>query len=297
MEADPKELYLPLNARVIDIIDMTPDVKLFRVKPKKAFRYKPGQFMMVSLYGAGEIPISITSTHGMHEYIELCVKRVGNVTSAIHRLRAGDEIGIRGPFGNGFTVGKVKGKDILFVAGGIGIAPLRSLINEVLRMTLPLNSPLNKTVTRNALRVTCHEMGQGGMLELIYGVRNPSEILFKDEVKEWQKKGINVILTVDKKDKGWRGKTGIVTEHLNKSRISFKNSHAFVCGPHIMIEAVMRDLSSMGMREENIITALEANMKCGVGKCGHCYAGGKYICTDGPVFSYSEIKKYNLNGP
>ncbi|MBI5025416.1 MAG: FAD/NAD(P)-binding protein [Nitrospirae bacterium] len=269
-----KELYLPSKAKVMEVIGMTSDVKLFRVMPENPFKYTPGQFVMFSLWGAGEVPISITSTYGVQKHIELCIKRVGYVTSAIHCLKSGDDIGIRGPFGNAFPISDAKGKDILFVAGGIGIAPLRSLINEVIK---------NKKDFRK--------------IELIYGSRNPSEVLFIDDINAWQKKGINIILTVDRKDKGWKGYAGIVTEHLNKTRVSFKSAHAFICGPHIMIEAAMRGLSSMGMQEDNIITTLEAHMKCGVGKCGHCYADGRYICTDGPVFSYRELKQYNLNSP
>lgn len=268
------EIYLPAKAKTVDVIEMNSDVKLFRIVPEKTFKYKPGQFLMVSLWGVGEVPISITSTHGVQEYIELCIKRVGFVTSAIHSIKSGDEIGIRGPFGNSFSIDNAKGRDILFVAGGMGIAPLRSLINEVIK---------NKKDFRK--------------IEMIYGSRTPSDILFMNDINTWQKKGMNVTLTVEKKDKGWKANTGIVTEHLNKSRISFKSAYAFVCGPHIMIEAVMRDLFSMCMREENIVTTLEAHMKCGVGKCGHCYADGKYICTDGPIFSYKEIKQCNLNSP
>ncbi|MBI4691360.1 MAG: FAD/NAD(P)-binding protein [Nitrospirae bacterium] len=295
MRTDLKEIYLPLKARVVEIVDMTADVKLFRVMPEDAFNYKPGQFIMVSLWGVGEVPISITSTYGIHEYVELCIKRVGHVTSAIHCLKSGDIIGIRGPFGNGFTIGKTKGKDILFIAGGIGIAPLRSLINGVLQTTPPFNSSLDKGIP--PLNSPLNKGGRRGVLQLIYGSRNPSDVLFNDELNTWQKKGMHIILTVDKKDTAWKGNTGIVTKHLNKLRVTVKNAHAFVCGPHVMIDAVMRDLSSMGMHEDNIITTLEAHMKCGIGKCGHCYAGGKYICTDGPVFSYGEIKRYNLKWP
>jgi sulfite reductase subunit B len=266
------EIYLPSKAKVIDVIEMTPDSKLFMVMPEMPFKYKPGQFVMFSLWGVGEAPISIVSTFGVQKHIELCVRRVGHVTSAIHRLKTGDDIGIRGPFGNAFPITNASGKDILFVAGGVGIAPLRYLINEVIK---------NKKDFRR--------------IELIYGSRSPSEILFMDDINSWQKKGINVVLTVDRKDKDWRGNTGIVTEHMNKAKASFKDAHAFICGPSVMIKAVMQDLSQLGMYEENIFTTLESHMKCGVGKCGHCYADGKYICIDGPVFSYREIRQYDLN--
>lgn len=269
-----KELYLPVQVRVSDVIDLTADTKLYKLERPKNFVYSPGQFLMASLWGAGEVPISITSTFEVHKEMELCIRRVGRVTTALHQIKAGDTVGIRGPFGNMFPYEEAFGKDILFVAGGIGIAPLRSLINLI----------------------SAHKE-KFGKIALVYGSRNPSEVLFTDEIGEWKEKGIAVTLTVDVKKEGWKHSSGFVTQHLATPKISFKNCHAYICGPHMMINVVMRDLSLMGMSAENIITTLEAHMKCGVGKCGHCYAGGKYICTNGPVFSYKEIKQKNLFGP
>ncbi|TAL23719.1 MAG: hydrogenase [Nitrospirae bacterium] len=270
-----KEIYLPQKVKILDVVDMTSDVKLYKLEQPKGFFYSPGQFLMASVWGAGEVPISITSSSELHDDIELCVRKVGAVTSALHELKAGDYMGIRGPLGNGFHFEEAYGKDILFVAGGIGIAPLRSLINLVIS-----------------------QKKKFGEIALVYGSRNPSEVLFVPQLLDWKKEGIRTTITVDVKNAECEYCTGIVTEHLTRQKISFKTGHSYICGPHVMLKAVMRDLSLMGMSQDNIITTMEAHMKCGVGKCGHCYADGKYICTDGPVFSYSEIKQYNLlNSP
>lgn len=269
-----KELYLPLEVKITDITDLTQDVKLFRLEKPKGFFYSPGQFIMASVWGSGDVPISLTSTYEIHKEIELCIRKVGLVTSAFHDLRPDDYIGIRGPFGNRFPFEEAFDKDVLFVAGGIGIAPLRSLVNLVIA-----------------------QKRKFGRIALICGSRNPSEALFMEEIEQWKGQGIDVTLTVDVTAEGWRHNTGLVTEFINKQKVAFKSSYAFICGPHPMIKAVMRDLSFMGMSKERIITTLEAHMKCGVGKCGHCYTDGKYVCTDGPVFNYKEIKKIGMSNP
>lgn len=269
-----RELYLPTSVKILDVADLTSDVKLFGLERPRGFLYSPGQFLMASVWGAGEVPISITSTGGIHDRIELCIRKVGLVTSALHQCKEGDSVGIRGPLGNRFPFEEASGRDVLFVAGGIGLAPLRSLVNLVIDRKKDF-----------------------GKIALIYGSRNPSEVLFMEELLHWKEQGIEVILTVDVKSDGWKFNSGLVTEYLNKNIIAFKKGYAFICGPYVMITAVMRDLSFMGMPPEHIITTLEAHMKCGVGKCGHCYNGSKYICTDGPVFSYAELRKTGMSSP
>ena len=269
-----KGLYAPQMAKILDVSEMTSDVRLFKLEKPKGFFYSPGQFLMVSVWGAGEAPISITSTDSVQKEIELCIRKVGLVTTALHNLKKGDLMGIRGPFGNRFSFESAMGKDILFVAGGIGLAPLRSLISLVLE-----------------------RRDDFGRVALIYGSRNPSEVLFRKDLKDWTKKGMDITLTVDVKAAGWGHDTGLVTEFLSKQKISIKTAYAFICGPHVMISNVMRDLYLMGMPSAHIITTLEAHMKCGVGKCGHCYMDGKYICTDGPVFGYPELKKTGVFKP
>lgn len=269
-----RELYLPISVKIVDVADITQDVKLFRLEKPRAFSYNPGQFLMVSVWGAGEVPISFASTDGVHDRIELCIRKVGLVTSALHQLKEGDSVGIRGPLGKGFPFEKASGRDILFVAGGIGLAPLRSLINLVIA-----------------------RRGDFGRIALIYGSRTPAEVLFMQDVLDWKEKGIEVILTVDVGSALWKHHTGVVTEFLHKNTIFFHEGFSFICGPHVMISAVMRELSFKGMPPEHIVTTLEAHMKCGVGKCGHCYNGSRYICTDGPVFSYADLKKTGMSAP
>jgi NAD(P)H-flavin reductase len=196
-------------------------------------------------------------------------------------LKPSDEIGIRGPYGNPFPFEKATGKDILFVAGGLGLAPLRPLIHKVM-----------------------DEKKSFKKIVLICGSRNPRDILFKDDVDSWQKKGLQLFLGVRKslqfflsareKDNNPQGNPGLVAEDMKIPKILFKHAYAFVCGPPVMIDPAMNSLSSLDIHEDNIFTSLEAHMKCGVGKCGHCIAYGKYICTEGPVFSYADIKDRRL---
>ncbi len=275
-----ENFYLPIKAAIRSAKELSKDVKLFSLVVPGAFAYRPGQFVMVSAWGSGEVPISITSTPEVSEGVEVCVRAVGHATSAINRLGVGDTLWLRGPYGRPFPLNR-ETKDILIISGGIGIVPLRPLINQILA-----NAASQQTMADAALR---------NNVNIIYGSRNPSEVLFPEEVASWMDRGANVILTVDTCDiNNWKGCTGLVTEHLGKARVDFKNCTAYICGPPIMIQATMRDLSLMGMPDDRIITTLEAHMKCGVGKCGHCYCGGKLICTDGPVFSLEEIKQHRI---
>ncbi len=268
---EKKNIYMPMKARISRSEALSRDVKLFELALPERFDYLPGQFVMLSLWGKGEVPISITSTPGRSEGIEVCVRAVGQVTSAITSLSEGDTLWVRGPYGRPFPT-KPETADILIVTGGIGIVPLRPLIELLLS-------------DRKSYR----------HLDIIYGSRNPSEVLFAEEASKWEEKGAKLILTVDTCDTDdWKGCTGVVTDHLGKAEVDFKDCTAYICGPPPMIQASMRDLSLMGMPDERIITTLEAHMKCGVGKCGHCYSGGRLICDDGPVFTYEEIKRYNL---
>ena len=269
-----KNLYLPFKSVIKEVSNISSDVKLFKVLPEQKTDYIPGQFFMVSVWGAGEAPISVTSTRGLQRHIEFAIKKVGAVTTVLHKLKKGDNIWLRGPYGNGFNAGAAKKKDVVFIAGGIGIVPLRSLINFI---------QMRKK--------------QYGKIFLLYGAKNPSEILFEKDLKTWNKKGIGIILTVDVKNESWKGNTGVVTGHLDRVKTDFKNAYSYICGPDIMIEKTMKELTSRGMPDRQIITTLEARMKCGIGKCGQCYHGIEYICTNGPVYTYEEIKKRRVYGP
>ncbi len=266
-------IYLPFKTTIRDATEIAKNVKLFSIIVPSDFTYKTGQFVMVSALGAGEVPISITSTPGAGKDLEICVRAAGHVSAALNEFSAGDSIWLRGPYGRPFPINGRQ--DTLFICGGIGIVPLRPLINQI---------------------IDKHEAtDRKGVVTVMYGSRNPSEVLFMDEVDSWLQRGANVVMTVDTCNlDNWKGCTGLVTEHFGKAKVDFKDSMAYICGPHVMIQAAMRDLSLMGMPDDHIITTLEAHMKCGVGKCGHCYCGGKLICEEGPVFTLEEIKKYNI---
>ncbi len=267
-------IYLPDIAVIKDIIQETSDTKTFVLefrdsKIKKAFEFKSGQFVEVSVFGVGEVPIGISSNPLKKENFEITVRAVGSVTNVLHQKGIGDEIGIRGPLGNGtFPVDEMTGKDILIIGGGIGLPPLRSLI-------LPILDNRKKF----------------GKFTILYGARTPGDRVYKNLLKKWSESPkVEFHETVDVADDGWTGNVGVVTILLDEIEIDPNNTAAYTCGPPIMIKFVIQELLKRGLPEDMIISTLERYMKCGVGKCGHCAIGHKYICTDGPVFSYKEIK-------
>jgi len=265
-----ENLYLPKIAVIDKISQETPDVKLFSIKykdPKDDLGYKAGQFFMVSVFGFGEAPISITSSPTRKSFIELAVKCAGSLTSELHKMKAGDEIGLRGSYGNGFPVDSLKGSDLLFVAGGIGLAPLRSLINQVI-----------------------DEKNKYGRIMILYGARTNADVVFKTEISQTWRKDAEVITTVDMGENLCDGNVGLVTTLLPKVKVEIEKTKAIVCGPPVMIPFVLSDLSKMGLADTDIISTLERHMKCGVCKCNHCNIGPKYVCLDGPVFTYAEMK-------
>lgn len=266
-----ENIYIPICGDIEEVLEQTADVKLFRIRTDSPVDYKPGQFFMVSVWGAGEVPISVASLNEDDNMLELCIRRAGAVTAAIHSLGRADTVWLRGPYGNSFPLELSSQRDVLVVAGGMGIAPLRPLIQWFIG----------------------HPAG-AGRVTLLYGSRTPMDIVFENETERWKEGGIKAVITVDRAHHDWKGYTGIVTSLWHDVNADFKESTAFICGPEVMIKAVMKDLSSFGMADERMITTLEAHMKCGIGKCGHCYAGPKYICTDGPVFSSREIREYAL---
>lgn len=268
-----KDVYFPDIAVIDSIRNETGDVKTFTMRFKdpdiqENFSYRSGQFLEVSIFGIGEMPISITSTPSRAGFFELSVKNVGLVSGVLHSMTPGAEVGIRGPFGNGFPFEKFFGKELLFVGGGIGLAPLRSLINNVLD-------------NRDSF----------GRVTILYGSRTPGDLVFRDEFQVWQDQpDVTMLVTVDRGDEQWTGNVGVVTTLFPKAAIESQSTVAFVCGPPVMIPFVIKDLLDLGFAEDRIISTLERHMKCGVGKCGHCCIGHKYVCVDGPVFSYREMK-------
>ena len=270
-----ENIYAPHLVTIKQVRNEAEGVKTFKLAFNdaavgEAFTYRPGQFGEVTIFGVGEAPISITSSPASKGYLELAVAGVGKVTRALHLKQQGDVIGFRGPYGNGFPFDEVKGNDILFVAGGIGLAPLRSLINQMFA-----------------------ERDKFGKISILYGARYPALLCFRDDIDRWAGlENSEVLLTVDTApDNGWEGNIGVVGSLLPKTRIDLENTVAFVCGPPIMIHFVIMDLLKMGFGEDRIITTMERRMECGLGKCGHCNIGEEYVCLDGPVFSYQHLKE------
>ncbi len=263
-------IFLPEIAEVISTRQLTEMEKYIELKIKetKEFEFIPGQFIQLSVFGIGEAPISISSSPFNKDTIGLCVRKAGDVTSAIHKLEAGSYIGIRGPLGNGFPVEEMKGKDLLFIAGGLGLAPLRSLINYVLERR------------DNFAKIT-----------ILYGAKNPREILFTDELELWKaRKDIELDITLDKPDDNWSGKSGVITRLIPPLDLEPTNTYALVVGPPVMYKYVLLELQTKQISEDHIIMSLERRMKCGIGKCGHCQINGVYVCLDGPEFSYHTLK-------
>ncbi len=255
--------YIPSIAKIIDIVDETPDTKTFRIDADISF--KPGQFVELSVFGYGEAPISISGGDG--GFIDLTIRAVGNVTNKIHRMECGDYVGIRGPFGNGWPIEKAKGKNLLIVAGGIGLAPLKPVVEYV-----------------------CTHRDEFNNVTLLYGARRPSLMLFKYKFKEWQA-CMDLLLTVDESEAGWEGHVGVVTTLCDKIR-HVADTITLMCGPPIMMKYTSMVLIELGFPPSEMYLSLERNMKCGIGICGHCGVGGVYVCRDGPVFSLNKAIRF-----
>ena len=268
--------YLPKRAMIKKVVQESGDTKTFTLllkdKSDGLSRYRPGQFLMVSLPGYGEAPFTFASCPRKDGRFEISVRKVGSLTEALHKLKENNVVGVRGPYGNWFPLDKIKGKDLLFIAGGCGIAPLRSLIQYALK-----------------------NRKNFGKVEIIYGCRAPKDIFYKEEIKAWgENEDSNVHITVDEPDEAWSGARGVVCVLLPKIRVNPKSAFVFLCGPSVMIKFAIRDILNLGFKEQNIYASLERYMKCGIGKCGHCYVKGKYVCTDGPNFSYTEMKELGI---
>ena len=268
------DVFLPDIAQLVDVWDETPDTKTFtlRFRDRKngnGFRFLPGQFVELSVFGCGEAPFCIASSPTRPDTFQTTVRRTGQLTDALHALGRGEEVGIRGPFGNGFDVEAARGKDLLFVAGGIGLPPLRSLIWNVL-----------------------DERERYGKVTILYGARTPADLVYKPELEAWGKRpDLDLHMTVDVADAGWRGTVGVVSVLFEQITLHPASTLAYVCGPPIMIRFVVRDLFARGFIEESVISTLERMMQCGIGKCNHCAIGHRYVCRDGPVFNYGQIRE------
>lgn len=255
------------SARILEIKEEGSNSKLFVLKPEKPFKFYTGQFVIVSMPGAGEAPISICSDFNIRETFELTVRNVGKLTSIMHELKKGGYLAIRGPYGRPFPAKTLQNRNLLIVAGGCGIEPLRPIILDVLR---------NRQKYKN--------------VQLFYGVRDESCLIFANEHKQWQKK-ILMQVALDQPIKRVSGgpTAGRITVLFDKFKIPEKPV-VFLCGPPIMYKFVIEKLKTLGVVEEDIYLSLERRMHCGIGICEHCGVGSKYVCKDGPVFCYAEIK-------
>lgn len=267
-----KNDYAPAPAEVVAVRDECFETRTFRVrftdrKRRAAFRYVQGQFMELSLPGAGEAPISITSSPSRPGYLEFTIRRAGRVTSRLFDLKRGGRLFLRGPYGNSFPFTEARGRNLVFIAGGIGLPPLRSVINLV-----------------------ADRRAQFGKVTILYGARTPADLCFTDELRTWAAlPDTEVLITVDAPTADWRGHTGVVTTLWDRTTISPRRALAYVCGPPVMIKFAAAKLVESSFPTDRIFVTMERHMKCGIGKCGHCNLGEKFVCVDGPVFTYREL--------
>jgi NAD(P)H-flavin reductase len=256
----------------------TPDTFTLALAPPKGARggFKPGQFSMLWVFGVGELPISISGDPADKGSLTYTVRSVGPATNALVHCAPGEALGVRGPFGKGWPVESAKGRDVVIVAGGIGLAPLRPVIYHVLG-----------------------NRADFGRLVVLYGARSPHDMLYRKELASWAKqKDTQVLSTVDYGGVSWRGRVGVVTSLFKYLRLQPARTTAMICGPEIMMRLVARDLATRGMAREDVYLSMERNMKCAVGFCGHCQWGPHFVCKDGPVFRYAEtapvLDRYEL---
>ena len=267
--------FVPYLATLKSAVDLTPDVKLLGVElensaEKASFDYKPGQFALLSAFGEGEAPFGIVSLSQRSDGLEFAVRHIGTVTNALHELELGDVLGVRGPFGNYFPLEDYVGKNMVIIGGGIGMAPLRPVINQMLEQRDNYQDLL-----------------------IINGARTPQDLVFAPEFKTWMEAPRTKLeLTVDRGDEHWGERVALVPDVVKEVAPSPDNTIAITCGPPIMIHYTLIVLKELGFKDNQIVTTLEAKMKCGLGKCARCNVGDKYVCQDGPVFTLEQISQF-----
>ncbi|MEM1953218.1 MAG: FAD/NAD(P)-binding protein [Candidatus Caldarchaeum sp.] len=258
--------------KVVSKVKENPDTYTLSIKPVNGAKvdYKPGQFAMLYVYGVGETPISISGQSPAGDSLYFTVRAVGSVTKAIVRSENNSIIGVRGPFGNGWPIEEAEGLDVVVVAGGIGLAPLRPAIRHIIA-----------------------NREKFGQFFVLYGARSPAELLYKKELSRWRSRlDTQVLITVDRGDSKWRGHIGVVTTLFRNIRLDPTKTIALVCGPEIMMKFTVLELKNQGVKEDRVFISMERNMKCGVGLCGHCQFGPFFICKDGPVVRFSDVSYF-----
>lgn len=262
----PHGVMTPHFATVTKRTREIPDVMTFEV-PSDGVSFQPGQFNMLYVFGVGEVPISMSGDPAREDVFVHTIRSVGAVSEALNRLKRGEAMGVRGPFGTGWPVDQARGQDVLIVAGGIGLAPLRPVIYALIN-------------DRDAF----------GRISIIYGARSPEELLFADELKAWRAiPGFQVLITVDHATRDWRGNVGFVTSLLNEADVDPASTLAMLCGPEVMMQFTAVALGAQGIEADQVFISMERSMKCAIGYCGHCQLGPDFVCKDGPVYRYDRI--------
>lgn len=266
-----QNLYQPVPAEIVSVIDESPSIKSFVVVPQERFCFDTGQFVELTLPGEGEAPFTPSSSPQDTEKMEITIMNAGHMTAMLHRCDCGQTVGLRGPYGQGYPVESFYGKDVYIIGGGVGLAPIRSLFLTLVDQIDQFKS------------VVCR-----------FGAKTPQDFIYKEPLfGEWQKiKGVDIKLSVDEVNGHWDGHVGVVTTIMDARDVKIKNAVAIVCGPPIMMRFVTIKLLDFGFPEDAIYLSMEKNMSCGFGKCGHCMMGKYYVCKDGPVFTYDQLKKY-----
>ena len=262
--------YIPQPAELVESINETPTIKTLVVAPSAPLSFKAGQFVQLTLPGVGEAPFTPSSSPLESRRIAITILQTGSVTDQLHRCEAGRQLGLRGPFGKGYPIDKVKGKEVLVVGGGVGLAPLRALILALLE-----------------------DLSGVKRLSIKYGARTMEELLYRDEYEQWAAKPkVDFTCTIDNPQEGWSGRTGVVTTLLAGVDVEKSNSYVFVCGPSVMLKFAVFSLLQEGFAPEQIYLSMNRRMSCGMGLCGRCNIGPYYLCKDGPDMNYALVKDY-----
>lgn len=264
-----KNPYACIDAEVLKVTDETANIKTFTLKPRGDISFKAGQFMEFTIPGIGEAPFTPSSNHNSKDILDFTIMSAGRVTKLIHQMKAGDIVGLRGPYGTRYPLEEFKGKEVFIVGGGVGLAPLRALLYALFNDV----NDYKKIIVR-------------------YGARSPADIVYKGEIDSWKTKAghVDMQITCDIGDPSWQGNVGLVTTILKVEGLDIENAVVIVCGPPIMMKFATFKLLDLGFKDSQIYLSMEKNMSCGLGKCGHCRIGPYYACKDGPVFTYDKIK-------
>jgi NAD(P)H-flavin reductase len=262
---------VPAAVRIRDRLAEAPGVFTLALEaPSQGWTFRPGQFAMLYVFGVGEAAISLSGDAAGTGTVAHTIRAVGSVTNALAGLEPGDALGLRGPFGSSWPLDLARGHDVVMVAGGIGLPPLRPVIYHLLR-----------------------NRGDFGRIILLYGARTPDDVVYRDELEEWRKRdGFQVLVTVDRGTAAWRGPVGVVTELFPRCKFDPARTLGLVCGPEVMMRFTIREFLKRRVSEDRLFLSLERNMQCAVGFCGHCQFGPKFVCMDGPVFRYDSIKLF-----